>query len=165
MGSVGDAYDNAMAESFFASLECELLSRHGLRSKAETRMAIFEWIEGWYNSRRRHSALGYLSPNDFETRLRTPHDRKHLTVHGSGSTPNVVGPSALRRGGHNGSGRPPTNHRTRGRPARVSSADASPVVRSVHCVQAFPSAPVNVRAVGDGRPVAAPGAGPLPVPE
>ena len=68
MGSVGDAYDNAMAESFFASLECELLSRHGLRSKAETRMAIFEWIEGWYNSRRRHSALGYLSPNDFETR-------------------------------------------------------------------------------------------------
>ena len=68
MGSVGDAYDNAMAESFFASLECELLSRHGLRSKAETRMAIFEWIEGWYNSRRRHSALDYLSPNDFETR-------------------------------------------------------------------------------------------------
>jgi len=66
MGSVGDAYDNAMAESFFASLECELLARHGLRSKAETRMAVFEWIEGWYNSRRRHSALGYLSPNDFE---------------------------------------------------------------------------------------------------
>jgi putative transposase len=68
MGSVGDAYDNAMAESFFASLECELLNRHGLRSKAETRIAIFEWIEGWYNSRRRHSALGYLSPNDFEAR-------------------------------------------------------------------------------------------------
>jgi putative transposase len=68
MGSVGDAYDNAMAESFFATLECELLGRHGLRSKAEMRIAIFEWIEGWYNSRRRHSALGYLSPNDFEAR-------------------------------------------------------------------------------------------------
>jgi putative transposase len=68
MGSVGDAYDNAMAESFFASLETELLARHGLRGKAETRMALFEWIEGWYNPRRRHSALGYLSPNDFEAR-------------------------------------------------------------------------------------------------
>ncbi|MCG3135984.1 MAG: IS3 family transposase ISMxa1 [Planctomycetes bacterium] len=68
MGSVGDAYDNAMAESFFASLKCELLGRNGLRSKAETRIAIFEWIEGWYNSRRRHSALGYLSPNEFEAR-------------------------------------------------------------------------------------------------
>lgn len=68
MGSVGDAYDNAIAESFFASLECELLEQHGVRSKAETRIAIFEWIEGWYNSRRRHSALDYLSPNDFEAR-------------------------------------------------------------------------------------------------
>jgi putative transposase len=68
MGSVGDAYDNAMAESFFATLECELLERHGIRSKAETRIAVFEWIEGWYNSRRRHSSLDYLSPNDFETR-------------------------------------------------------------------------------------------------
>jgi putative transposase len=68
MGSVGDAYDNAMAESFFASLETELLARRGVTGAAETRMAVFEWIEGWYNSRRRHSALGYLSPNDFEAR-------------------------------------------------------------------------------------------------
>jgi putative transposase len=66
MGSVGDAYDNAMAESFFATLETELLARRGVAGAAETRMAVFEWIEGWYNSRRRHSALGYLSPNDFE---------------------------------------------------------------------------------------------------
>jgi len=66
MGSVGDAYDNAMAESFFASLETELLARRKIAGAAETRMAVFEWIEGWYNSRRRHSALGYLSPNDFE---------------------------------------------------------------------------------------------------
>ncbi len=74
MGSVGDAYDNAMAESFFASLETELLTEHGVRGAAETRMALFQWIEGWYNSRRRHSALGYLSPNDFEMQ----HDRPAL---------------------------------------------------------------------------------------
>jgi putative transposase len=66
MGSVGDAYDNAMAESFFATLECELLDRHPLRTQAETGMAVFEFIEGWYNPHRRHSALGYRSPNDFE---------------------------------------------------------------------------------------------------
>lgn len=66
MGSVGDAYDNAMCESFFATLECELLDRRKLRTKAEARMAIFEFIEGWYNPGRRHSALGYLSPIDYE---------------------------------------------------------------------------------------------------
>lgn len=62
MGSVGDAYDNAMCESFFATLECELLDRRKFRTKAEARMAIFEFIEGWYNPARRHSALGYQSP-------------------------------------------------------------------------------------------------------
>jgi len=66
MGSVGDAYDNAMAESFFASLECELLERRAFRTKAEARTALFTYIEGWYNPRRRHSALGYLSPINFE---------------------------------------------------------------------------------------------------
>ena len=66
MGTVGDAYDNAMAESFFASLECELIDRRSFKSKAEARTALFTWIEGWYNSRRRHSALGYLSPIAFE---------------------------------------------------------------------------------------------------
>lgn len=66
MGSVGDAYDNAMAESFFASLECELLDRRSWRSKAEARTALFTWIEGWYNPRRRHSALGQVSPINFE---------------------------------------------------------------------------------------------------
>jgi putative transposase len=66
MGSVGDAYDNAMAESFFASLECELLNRRSFRSKAEARTALFTYIEGWYNPRRRHSALGYRSPAQFE---------------------------------------------------------------------------------------------------
>jgi putative transposase len=66
MGSVGDAYDNAMAESFFASLECELLDRRSFQSKTEARLALFTYIEGWYNPRRRHSALGYQSPANFE---------------------------------------------------------------------------------------------------
>jgi putative transposase len=66
MGSVGDCFDNAMCESFFATLECELLDRRRFRTQAEARMAIFDFIEGWYNPRRRHSALGYQSPIDYE---------------------------------------------------------------------------------------------------
>jgi len=66
MGSVGDAYDNTMAESFFATLECELLNRRSFKSRAEARTALFAYIEGWYNPRRRHSALGYRSPAQFE---------------------------------------------------------------------------------------------------
>jgi putative transposase len=69
MGSVGDAYDNAMAESFFATLERELLNRRRFQSHAEARMAIFEWLEGWYNPHRRHSSLGYLSPINYERKL------------------------------------------------------------------------------------------------
>jgi putative transposase len=68
MGSVGDAYDNAMAESFFATLECELLDRKRFKTQAEARNAVFEFIEGFYNPRRRHSSLGYLSPVAFERR-------------------------------------------------------------------------------------------------
>jgi putative transposase len=71
MGSVGDAYDNAMAESFFATLECELLERRRFHSQAEARMAVFSYIEGWYNPSRRHSALGYLSPVSYEEQTRT----------------------------------------------------------------------------------------------
>lgn len=66
MGSVGDAYDNAMCESFFASLEKELIDRRSFRTQAEARMAVFRYIEGWYNPRRRHSGIEYLSPNDYE---------------------------------------------------------------------------------------------------
>ncbi len=62
MGSVGDAYDNAMAESFFSTLEAELLSRRRFMSQAEARMACFSYIEGWYNPARLHSGLGYRSP-------------------------------------------------------------------------------------------------------
>jgi putative transposase len=66
MGSVGDCFDNAMCESFFATLECELLDRRRFRNPVEARMAVFEFLEGWYNLHRRHSALGYLSPAEFE---------------------------------------------------------------------------------------------------
>lgn len=69
MGSVGDAYDNAMAESFFASLECELIDRRSWKNKTEARLAIFSWIESWYNLTRGHSGLRYLSPNNFEKKL------------------------------------------------------------------------------------------------
>jgi putative transposase len=68
MGSVGDAYDNAMCESFFATLECELLDRHRFKTQAEARSAVFAFIEGFYNPRRRHSSIGYLSPIDYERR-------------------------------------------------------------------------------------------------
>jgi putative transposase len=68
MGSVGDAYDNAVTESFFATLECELLDRQRFRTHTQARMAVFDYLEGFYNPRRRHSALGYLSPVDYERR-------------------------------------------------------------------------------------------------
>ncbi len=61
-----DPGDNAMCESFFATLECELLDRRKFQTKAEARMAIFQFIEGWYNPGRRHSALGYMSPINYE---------------------------------------------------------------------------------------------------
>jgi putative transposase len=66
MGTVGDAYDNAMAESFFATLECELIARRKWETKTRARMEIFTWIETWYNPHRRHSGLGQMSPINFE---------------------------------------------------------------------------------------------------
>ena len=71
MGSVGDAYDNAMAESFFATLETELLQQRSFRNQAEARMAVFDFIEAWYNPHRRPSALGQLSPLNYERKHRT----------------------------------------------------------------------------------------------
>ena len=68
MGSVGDAYDNALCESFFATLECELLNRRRFKTQAEARMAVFEYLEGWYNPHRRHSALDQESPLNYERR-------------------------------------------------------------------------------------------------
>ncbi len=71
MGSIGDAYDNAMCESFFATLECELLDRCHFKTQTEARRAVFAFIEGFYNPRRRHSSIGYLSPIDYERRHHT----------------------------------------------------------------------------------------------
>ena len=68
MASAGDCFDNALCESFFATLECELLDRRRFRTQAEAKMAIFEFIEGWYNPHRRHSALDYESPISYERR-------------------------------------------------------------------------------------------------
>jgi putative transposase len=70
MGSVGDCFDNAMMESFFSSLEAEVLDRYRFRTRQEARGEIFSWIEGWYNPHRRHSGLGYVSPQEFERRSR-----------------------------------------------------------------------------------------------
>jgi putative transposase len=79
MGSVGDCFDNAMCESFFATLECELLDRRHFKTQIEARMAVFEFIEGWYNPHRRHSAIGYRSPIDYE------HTARHNTWYRSPS--------------------------------------------------------------------------------
>lgn len=74
MGSVGDCFDNALCESFFATLECELLDCCTFHNQAEARQAVFQFIEGWYNPHRRHSAIDYLSPNRYEAlQARTPH--------------------------------------------------------------------------------------------
>jgi putative transposase len=79
MGSVGDAYDNAMCESFFATLECELLDRHRFKNQVEARLAVFDFIEGWYNPHRRHSALAYESPINYERQQLS--DPKRESVH------------------------------------------------------------------------------------
>jgi putative transposase len=68
MGSVGDCFDNAMCESFFATLECELIDRSTFRTRDDARAAIIDFIEGFYNTRRRHSSIDYRSPVQFERR-------------------------------------------------------------------------------------------------
>lgn len=69
MGTVGDAYDNTMAESFFATLECELIERRSWKTKTEARLAIFRWIESWYNPLRRHNGQGQRPPSAFQKSL------------------------------------------------------------------------------------------------
>ncbi len=96
MGSVGDCHDNALCESFFATLECELLDRCAFRTPAEARLAVFDFLEGWYNPQRRHSALGYDSPLRFEQRhaltgwagaISTPAPLVEVTAQEGGSVP------------------------------------------------------------------------------
>ena len=70
MGSVGDCFEGALAESFFATLECELIDRCRFRTHAEARSAVFDFVEGFCNSRRRHSALGQRSPVRYEAAWR-----------------------------------------------------------------------------------------------
>ncbi len=66
MGLAGDCYDNALCESFFATLECELIDRSSFPTHAIARRELFDYIEGWYNPHRRHSAINYESPMNFE---------------------------------------------------------------------------------------------------
>jgi putative transposase len=69
MGSVGDCFDNAVAESFFGTLKVELLHRQAWPTRSAARSAIFRYLHAWYNPRRRHSTLGYVSPNQFESQF------------------------------------------------------------------------------------------------
>jgi transposase InsO family protein len=72
MGTVGDALDNAVAESFFATLECELLDRHDWPTRQALRTAAFDFIEVFYNRQRRHSTLDYASPATYERQHTSP---------------------------------------------------------------------------------------------
>ena len=103
MGTVGDAYDNAMAESVFASLECELIDRRSFKTNTEARLAVFTWIEAWYNPRRRHSAHGRISPVNFERKHANKLHRPPSVQHGlptaglcvAAATPAVDNPAPM----------------------------------------------------------------------
>ena len=73
MSRKGNCWDNAVAESFFATLELELIVRSDWRTRDDARRAIFRYIEAWYNRERRHSTLGYVSPAQYEAQLAPPH--------------------------------------------------------------------------------------------
>jgi putative transposase len=76
LGRKGDCFDNAVAESFFATLKRELVDRRAWPTRAGLRRALFSYIEGWYNTRRLHSSLGYLSPAEFEATIHHNADRQ-----------------------------------------------------------------------------------------
>ena len=124
MGSVGDCYDNAMAESFFATLECELLNRSRFKTHTQARNAVFDFIEGFYNPQRRHSSLGYVSPVAFErkhaARAASPDARDPAAVLGALKTK----PSRAREA--RGLDRPSARRRVEcaGRDGRMGSAGA-----------------------------------------
>ncbi len=122
-GSVGDAYDNAMAESFFATLETELLWRETFRSQAEARMAVFGFIEGFYNPRRRHSSIGDMSPATYERRFTIDPDTE---VETDGSMP-IAARSAQPRG--NRSAVPTSSHLTTATSTQTPSVQVSTKVR------------------------------------
>jgi putative transposase len=89
MGSVGDCYDNALCESFFATLECERLDRRTYRTRDEARRDLFTFIEGWYNPHRRHSSLGQISPAEFERRHGAGVPARTETARPEAATPGV----------------------------------------------------------------------------
>ena len=105
MGTVGNAYDNAMAERVLASLECELIERRSFKTKTEARLAVFTWIEAWYNPRRRHSAHGRISPVNFEGCTPTSYTNHRAFNTGcpppglcvAGATPAVYNPALMLR--------------------------------------------------------------------
>lgn len=69
MSRLGDCYDNAVIESFFSSLKTELVYHEAYETRRAASGSIFQWIEGWFNRRRRHSTLGYLSPEAYEASM------------------------------------------------------------------------------------------------
>ena len=69
LGRKGECWDNAVSESFFATIKRELIDRQRWPTRAGLRRAVFDYIEGWYNTRRLHSSLGYLSPAEYEAAI------------------------------------------------------------------------------------------------
>ena len=93
VGRTGQCWDNAVAESFFATIKRELIDTRAWPTRAGLRAAILDWIEGWYNTRRRHSSLGYLSPTAYEAAIdHTPfrrHDQHNQPVRRTASSPTL----------------------------------------------------------------------------
>jgi Integrase core domain len=99
MGSVGDSFDNALAENFFSSLKVERIYRTTYRTREEAELDLVRWIDGWYNPRRIQRELGWLSPDEYEetyyTRessgtLASPAGARSPTLRGIGGSPDVV---------------------------------------------------------------------------
>lgn len=80
MGSRGDPYDNAAAKSFIATLKTELIHRHRFKTRDEARLAVFRYIEGFYNPKRRYSALGYKNPAEYERMLTETEEAAEMTA-------------------------------------------------------------------------------------
>ncbi len=117
MGSVGDAYDNALCESFFATLECELIDRRCFKSPADARPQLFQYIEAWYNRHRLHSSLGYLSPAVFEAKAKAA---ELAAINGNVAAAAVENALAFPTGPWTGPPAPPTG------PATVPTDGYSP---------------------------------------
>lgn len=113
VGSAGDCYDNALCESFFATLECELFDQNTFRTHGDAKLAIFSFIEAWYNLRRLHSALGFLSPAEFEAR------------HAGGMRTAVPSPPTGHPQGCQSPPRPPSD------PASIGVAGGSPTAATM----------------------------------